>query len=58
MLDWKSVEITMKNNNSSTDVHVLETSELYKFLVIVRVDVLIVQIERMRIYNRLPIVLR
>lgn len=58
MLDWKSVEITMKNNNSSTDVHVLETSELYKFLVIIRVDVLIVQIERMRIYNRLPIVLR
>ena len=58
MLDWKSVEITMKNNDSSTDVHVLETSELYKFLVIRRVDVLLVQIERMRIYNRLPIVLR
>lgn len=58
MLDWKSVEITMKNNDSSTDVHVLETSELYKFLVIRRVNVLLVQIECMRIYNRLPIVLR
>ena len=58
MLDWKSVEITMKNNDSSTDVHVLETSELYKFLVIRRVNVLLVQTERMRIYNRLPIVLR
>ena len=58
MLDWKSVEIIMKNNDSSTDVHVLETSELHKFLVIRRVDVLLVQIERMRIYNRLPIVLR
>ena len=58
MLDWKSVKITMKSNDSSTDVHVLETSELYKFLVIRRVDVLLVRIERMRIYNRLPIVLR
>ena len=48
----------MKNNDSSTDVQVLETSELYKFLVIRRVDVLLVRIERMRIYNRLPIVLR
>ena len=58
MLDWKSVEITMKNNDSSTDVHVLETFELYKLLVIRRVNELLVQIERMRIYNRLPIVLR
>ena len=48
----------MKNNDSSTDFHVLETFELYKLLVIRRFNELLVQIERMRIYNRLPIVLR